>query len=618
MKKIITLFILIITNITVLRAQTYQWQWAKTGGAFNGINSVGFDQKFDEQILDIAVDNQNNTYYLSSLFNTTPLLDGQPVTNYGGRNLIIFSTDCQGNVRWTRTIGGSGNTGGQAHKIVLDNNGGLYVSAFMPNNATPGSGNLPPRFGDSDIQPMISNNFSEPQAALKTGFLLKYNTDDGQLAWRKAFQDDVSLFNSYIDVGTPLIDSQGIIHIIVGFSNGSHLGGLITVPSTYNTNNNFQYFLIKYNALGNIVGTPSLLPIQGFTNFSSGYLNFIYDEVNSRYYLGGTSPINTGSTAAFSYNNIGINESAFVLAFNSTTFAELWRKEIDNGFAQPSDNIFGLKKDPVTSDIYVSGLYSEGAPTPATFGSYTFSTPLSGRISFVAKLNISGTVLWCTNPVALSDGSTQVAVENARMPITIKGNEVLFAKGSIRETWGNFPMVRPVNERTDPLVVKFNKDTGAITGTHEVLGSSGAEDHFTAIATDNDGNIMLGGFINGQLFVDPNDGVPTISNASGSQKSNFFFAKLANTACSALSTAETKIEDSQISFYPNPTQDFVLVSTKNALQNYAIYSTAGQLVKQGKFENNDNKIQMQGLSTGHYIIKITTVKGNLTGKVMKR
>ena len=622
MKKIFT-FLLLTGFMLVINAQAYTFQWAKTGGATNGSSSVGFNNTSDEHILDIAVDNQNNTYYLSSLFNTTPLLDGQPVTNYGGRNLIIFSTDCQGNVRWTRTIGGSGNTGGLAQKIVLDNNGNLYLSVFMPNNATPGSGFLPPRFGDNNIQPTITNNPLEPQAALRQGFLLKYSTADGQLTWRKDFQGDVTFFNNYIDLSEPVIDSQGYLHLLLGFSNGTHLGGLITVPASYNTNNNYQYYIVKYDSSGNIVGNPSLVPLQGSTTFTGGYLNFMYDEANGRYYLGGSRNYEgTGSNgAALSYNNVPIAGSGFLLAFSSTTSNELWRREFTTTSSIGSNFIFVLKKDPLTSDIYISGKIGKTTNTVSFGSDFTFSTPLTGQIGYVMKLSTSNTgsnIIWSNYPTALSDGSTQVAIENARMPITIKGNEVLFAKGSIRETWGNFPMVRPINERTDPLVVKFNKDTGAVTGTHEVLGSSGAEDHLTAIATDNDGNIMLGGFINGQLFVDPNDGVPTISNASGSQKSNFFFAKLANTACSALSTAETTIEDSQISFYPNPTQDFVMVSTKNALQNYAIYSTAGQLMKKGKFENNDNKIPMYQLPPGNYIINITTDKGKLSGKVMKR
>jgi len=108
-------------------AQTYQWQWAKTGGATNGSSGVGFNQKDDEHILDIAVDNQNNSYYISAIYNSSPTLDGQAVTNYGSKDIVLFSTDCQGNIRWKRSIGGGGYTE-NTQKIVLDNNGGLYLT----------------------------------------------------------------------------------------------------------------------------------------------------------------------------------------------------------------------------------------------------------------------------------------------------------------------------------------------------------------------------------------------------------------------------------------------------------------------------------------------------------
>lgn len=602
------------------QSQTYTYQWAKTGGATNGSSAVGFNQGDDEHILDIAVDNQNNSYYITSMYSSSPLLDGQPVTNYGGKDIVLFSTDCMGNVRWKRTIGG-GSQSENTQKIVLDNNGGLYLT-FGVGNTSSGGQYLPPRFGDNDALPQLGNDPFQAGPAFRFGFLLKYNTSDGNLVWRKDFQGDVNIQNYAMDFSPPLIDSQSNIHVICGFQYGTHLNGMITVPSTYNTIQNYQYYVVKYDTAGNIVGTPSLLPIAGSTNFRIGYLNWMYDEANSRYYLAGSrNTEGSGSNGnALSYNNVPINNSGFLLAFSSTNYNELWRREFVTSASQGFNFIYGLKKDPTTSDIYLSGKIGKSTNTVSFGSDYNFTSPLIGSISFVMKLattNTSSNIIWSTSPTSLSDGSTQVGMQNVRMPIVIKGNEVLFAKGSIREVWGAYSMVRPLNDSTDPLLVLLNKDTGAVNGTYEVQGDYGQHDHFTAVAVDNDNNIMLGGFINSQLFTATNDNIPTISNAAGSQKTDFFFAKLANVACSTMAVEETSAE-AGLQFYPNPVKDFLTIKSKNKLESYGVYSSVGQTVLRGNLGSINAQINMSALTAGVYYVKVKTEKAVVTEKVIKK
>lgn len=618
MKKI--LYLSFLLTFFLSSAQTYSWQWAKTGGGTNGSSGTGFNQFEDEHILDMVVDNQNNTYYLVALYDGNPLLDGQSVTHYAGRDLLIFSTDCQGNLRWTRTIGGYGNAG-QAQKIVLDNNGGLYLSISIGSISSQVS-TIPTTFGTNNTLPFADGDPFVADVAWRFGFLLKYNTDTGDIEWRRDFQGDVSIVNNSMDMSPPVIDSAGNIHVIVGFKTGSHLNGLVTVPASYDASTpNFQYYLVKYDPNGNIIGVPSLLPLEGSTTFQGGYLNFMFDEANSRYYLAGSRNYAGNTPRALSYDGNPLNMYAFVLAFDATNFSELWRKEINNGTPNASsDYIFGLKKDPTTHHIYISGRFFKGSfSNIGSFGSYNFVTPLIGQISFVMKLDSSGNVVWCTNPVALSDGGLDAAMLNARMPIALKGNEILFAKGSIREVWGAFPMVRPSNDRTDPLLVKLNKDTGVVTGTHEVLGSYGAEDHFTAVAVDMDNNIMLGGFINQQLFTDPNDNIPTISNVSATTKTNFFYAKLATgSTCTQMATAETPVKETDLVFYPNPVDDVLQIKTKEKLETYQILSAGGRVVGSGAFTGSNYTVKMQGLAKGIYYVKVTGEKFSTAGKIIKK
>jgi len=90
-------------------AQNYQWDWALNGGG--SVGSGGWNYQV-EQIFDIAIDSNNNYYFVAKITSGTPKLNGQSVTVYGnpqgGNNIFIFSTTCDGTVRWSQAIGGGG------------------------------------------------------------------------------------------------------------------------------------------------------------------------------------------------------------------------------------------------------------------------------------------------------------------------------------------------------------------------------------------------------------------------------------------------------------------------------------------------------------------------------
>ena len=104
--------ILLILCSIPTTAQPYQWQWALSGGS-NALSWAGASWNcYVEQIYDIAIDQNNNYYFVASITTAgTPLLKGQPVTVYannGGNDIFLFSTTCDGTVRWSQAIGGGG------------------------------------------------------------------------------------------------------------------------------------------------------------------------------------------------------------------------------------------------------------------------------------------------------------------------------------------------------------------------------------------------------------------------------------------------------------------------------------------------------------------------------
>lgn len=601
-------------------SQAYQWQWGKQAGGLTGSADPGFHYVFDESIRDIVVDNNNNTYYLATMREQGQNLNGTSVTNYGLSDLFLFSADCAGNIRWSRPIGGSGD-GENAWHIKVDNNGGVYVLATLYNNSYVGDPNaVPMHFDDTHTQPLYTYYDQTIEPAHKAAFLLKYNTSDGTLAWSKSLQGDVNYFSRMCDVQMMYMDSSKNIHAVMGFRAGTHLNGLITVPSTFTST--YQYYAVNFNYdNGNMTpAIPLLLPITGDAiNIvgREGKVNVVYDESLNRYYIAGKR-MDPGfsNLVDLSYNNVPFTKAAYVFAFDGTTGAEVWRKELNNGTTSTDDEIHSIIKDPVTSDIYISGRYFNGITVPATFGNYTF--PLRSYVEavpFVMKMNASGTVQWAKTPEAMS--GLQFGYRFTKGTIAINGNEIAFAKGSWSDVWGSYAMVRPDGDRSDPLLVRLNKDTGDVLGTGEIRSNFYVIDEFTAVAADNDGNYVVGGFFHDQLFTDANDNVNTMAVNVAGGKSQSFFTKFAKSACSQMSVEETAAQ-AGMQLYPNPVQDVLTIRSKEPLVSYEIFGATGQLVKQGTLNMTQEQIVLSSLQTGVYYIKLQTKSSTVTEKILKK
>lgn len=605
-------------------SQTYQWQWAKQGGGNSGSSGTGFTDTTDEMIRSVVVDNQNNHYYLSTVFEGSPTIDGQAMTSYNARDLVLFSTDCQGNLRWSKTIGGYGSLE-HAWKLEVDNSGGLYIMVNVVNqaNVSAPSNYTPIHFDTNISMPVVAVGYNspDPDPGINTAFLLKYNTSDGSLAWQKPLQGAVNYALRSSDNGIWCMDNAKNIHAIIGFTAGTHLNGLITVPSTFV--NTFQYYLVKFSFAGGSMtpeANPLLLPITGnlTAGMTAGKIQMLYDETLNQYYIAGSKNLNPVTPTSVSYNSNPVNNDGFILGINGANGNEVWRRELYTpNISLQDDKIFGLVKDS-NSDIYLSGFYYRGTANDiATFGNYNFPLPLNtGYNPFVMKLGSGGNVQWAKIAESLSPNNN-VGYRFMKGNLVINGNELAFVKGSRSDIWGSFAMTRPQNDLADPLLIRFNKNDGTVLGTNEIQSNFGFQDELTSVAVDNDGNYIVGGFFHNQLFTDPADGINTLTATGNSGKSQFFVAKLAKSACSALSVEETAIE-AGIKIYPNPVQEILNINSKENLQAFEIYSSTGQLVTRGSLNSPQSSINTASLNTGVYYIKIKTAKATITEKFIKK
>lgn len=631
MKKI--LYFSLLLTAALSSAQTYTWQWAKAGGGNSGSSGSGFSEIFDEMIRDVVVDNNNNSYYLTKIYPQNPNIDGTPVTSYQHSDLLLFSLDCQGALRWTRTIGGYGDSE-FAWNLKVDNNGGLYMMAKVTNQAAVGNSTvLPTRWDDMHAMPAISvawdDNTTIDQGLNKL-FLLKYNTLNGTLNWAKPLQNDlgVNRTNSDGDNGIWTMDSNHNIHAILGFEAGTHLDGLITVPTTFTTT--LQYYLVKftYNSVtGNMIpqANPILLDMTGntFAGTTGGKIQFLYDETQNRYYLAGSTSSHFADYSPLSFTGTPLSNDGYLLAINGTDGTQAWRKEFityitGNPAPFPDEKIYSLLKDS-TGNLYLSGRYYQTGTTPsATFGNYVLPYIAPGENhNFVMKLNPAGDVLWTKVPT--NTNPDFYGTRSMRARIALNGNEIAFVKGTrSNEVWDSFSITNPPNDLANSLLVRLNKDTGSAVGIHPILSTYGSDDELTSVAVDNDGNYVVGGYFTTSIFTDSNDNIPTITNSGNQSKSQFYAAKLAKSACSNMATTETPVKETDLVFYPNPVEDVLQIKTKEKLDSYQVITADGRVVRNGKFERTGYTLDMQGLTKGVYYVKVQGEGFATAGKVVKK
>lgn len=69
--------------------------------------------------------------------------------------------------------------------------------------------------------------------------------------------------------------------------------------------------------------------------------------------------------------------------------------------------------------------------------------------------------------------------------------------------------------------------------------------------------------------------------------------------------------------YPNPVKDILNISTKTAVDNIAVYDVLGKLVLSAQPDVISPKINMSGLASGAYLVKVTIGNASKTVKIIK-
>jgi len=76
---------------------------------------------------------------------------------------------------------------------------------------------------------------------------------------------------------------------------------------------------------------------------------------------------------------------------------------------------------------------------------------------------------------------------------------------------------------------------------------------------------------------------------------------------------------SDLSLYPNPTQGQFNISYNDTISgkiNVQIFSLSGKLIKQTVLENENNSVNLNGILSGIYLVKVSSNESQVTKKLI--
>ncbi|MGB3591040.1 MAG: T9SS type A sorting domain-containing protein [Nonlabens sp.] len=594
-------------TVCLIPAGAQEFVWAGRGGGTNNFSNQLPQEFFQyEHIRDIVVDSQDNYYYLAIISGGATDLDGVPFTNYNGTqtrsDLLLFSTDCSGNLRWQKVIGNHSTL--ETQNLTIDDQDNVYLSGYIAPRFSPFNSGV---HFDTDVVITSTLGINDPGPHNKSIFLIKYDAQ-GVFQWLQRPQEDMVALAGWQSTYAfgHYTQGDGTTHWLVTMGAGAHLDGAYTLTGQ-------TYAILRFDPAGTFIdATPIDMVISG--GFSSYSFNFTMDEMLDRYYLSYKRNTSSGTSMTF-YGNQS-DHGMGIVAIERGSGNLVWNQE-STGSTNGSD-IQELRVDD-QSNLYVTGKSNQATSNGnvESFAGYVFDQVRPGLPGFLLtapyliKLDQDGALLWGTNPTR--------GTRARSYDIALYGNEVAIATGlEGAGDWGGVDFMRPPGSFSHEVVVmRFDTLTGNALSLSDVTGSTSGDEEATAIAVDSHGNYAVGGFFKNQVFLGhPN--INTISNNT-TGASDFWYGKLARTDCAGVplhnKEAGTVLETS---IYPNPATHGVNINGTVDFQGYTIHDTTGKQLRNGRLDR-DRYVPLDGLHTGIYMLTLESDKGELvTVKLVKK
>ncbi|MEO8588531.1 MAG: HYR domain-containing protein, partial [Flavobacteriales bacterium] len=478
--------LLAMVAFAAAQAQPSSWDWAY--GSPNGTN---------EYVRDIATDTLNGGVYSVGGYDHVSALT--PTTVLGLRDGFVTKTDANGNVVWTKQIGGSGDDGCQG--VAVGPNGNVYVTGYF-------SGNNPVF---SAVSPAIANNGQQDL------FIACYDPN-GTLQWVQ------SGGGTGVDIGFGIAVNASGVFVQGVFKGSSAFSGSNTIAGT---NNGHQHVtLLKYS----LVGT--------FQWQIVGYNSGAGDDNAERLACDANGVYATGSFGSTQMNWFNVTQNAAQPGITTTTSgnqniyvcsisntgAQNWGKAVGNPTNYtPSANAIAAG----CSAIYIAGNTVNASVFPG--GSTVSIAGSPGDYLYLAALDkTTGSTKWVRTAYGV-DPTMAIAYD---LTLNRYGNVLMCGQFQRDTQFSDGTAIGnglSGGNKADVFVARFT----SYGQMDWVLTATGGDDDTPlAVAADNSGGIFTGGQYNEDLNF---PGATTIN----SNNPSYFLTKLTDTAPSYWSNNPT-------------------------------------------------------------------------------
>ena len=523
-------------------AQNPNWQWAKNSGGNN-----------DESSNSVVTDAAGNVFVTGNFASPTMIFGSFTLTNVNNYDVFLVKYDPLGNVLWAKSGGG----------IFDDIGWGVATDA-------PGNVIITGSFYSPTI---IFDTYTLSSSGGADIFVVKYDVN-GNIIWAK---NEGGNFN---DNGFGIAsDINNNILITGSFRSAAFVTGTTTLTNTGID----DYFIIKYDALGNTIWAKSG---DGSTNDQG---NGITTDAAGNIYTTGFFYSPAFILDSFTLTPQGSNDF-FVTKYDAMGNV-LWAKSGGGTF---NDFGYGIAAD-VFGNVLITGAFN--SPT-LTAGS--FSTVLVANFDILtAKYNSSGNEVWLKSHGGSDDEAGFGITSDIFGQIYIAGH---FHSPSV--VIGTFTLS---NQGIGDIYIARYDALGNILWANNEGGAS--DEQGTSLAIDASSNIYVAGY-----FYSPTLTIGSNTLIS-SGMSDMFVAKL-ESIVTINSEKLLKLSDALV--YPNPSSGQIhVLNSKSKINKLEIYNLMGEKSSETDIhEITDSAVNMSIPLKGIYFLKIFTDEGIISKRLI--